>query len=158
MANITNLEGNLEFELQLKKNDMVDWIPERSDYENWIPFTLYINQPNRCSVIEENVKAMMTVFETENMLHGIENVLTHLECGKSGSYTFNSSENFFELKLEVIPEDDVVEIELWINTGNQTNGIIFGFDEGVRFVTSESELNNFLSDLKRDYLSIKKQL
>lgn len=153
MANITNLEKNLEFELQLK-NDMLDYDSQRSDYENWVLFTLYLDLPNRRSAIEENVKATMSVFEIKNMIHGIENVLAHLECPESYIYTFNSSESFFELKLEVIPEDEAIEIELWINTGNQTNGDIYGFDEGVRFITSEDELKNFFRDLQRNFMQI----
>ncbi len=71
------------------------------------------------------------------------------------SYTFNSSESFFELRLEAIPEDNVIEIELWINLGSQTNGKISGFDEGVRFVTRKEELNDFFKGFKENYAAIK---
>ena len=96
MAKVKDLEGNLEFEIWLIKNEMLDYNPKRSDYENWIPFTLRLNLPNRVSLIEEDAKATMTIFEIENMIHGIENVLGHLECREKCIYTFNSSESFFE--------------------------------------------------------------
>ncbi len=155
LANIINLERNLEFEIYLSKNDMLDYNPERSDYENWVPFTLHLNLPNRNSMIEEDAKATMTVFEIKNLLHGIESVLFHLESKENYIYTFNSSESFFELRLEAIPEDNVIEIELWINLGSQTNGKISGFDEGVRFVTRKEELNDFFKDFKENYAAIK---
>ncbi|MCH1939871.1 hypothetical protein [Holdemania massiliensis] len=79
MVKIANIEGNLEFKICLKRNDMLDYNPQRSDYENWIPFTLYLNLPDRCSIIGENVKATMTIFEIKNLIHGIENVLVHLD-------------------------------------------------------------------------------
>lgn len=154
MAKIVNLEGNLEFEIWLKRNDMLDY-NSKSDYENWIPFTLCLILPDRISRIEESVKAAMTAFEIKNLLNGIEHVLVHLERRKKCIYTFNSSESFFELKLEVIPEDSVIEIELWINVGSQTMGKISGFDEGVRFVTNKEELNNFLREFKENYSDIR---
>ena len=73
LAKVKDLEGNLEFEIWLIKNEMLDYNPKRSDYENWIPFTLRLNLPNRVSLIEEDAKATMTIFEIENMIHGIEN-------------------------------------------------------------------------------------
>lgn len=155
LAKVKDLEGNLEFEIWLIKNEMLDYNLKRSDYENWIPFTLRLNLPNRVSLIEEDAKATMTIFEIENMIHGIENVLGHLECREKCIYTFNSSESFFELKLEAIPEDNVIEIELWINVGSQTKGKIYGFDEGVRFIISKDELYNFSRIFKENYSEIK---
>lgn len=154
MANIINLEENLEFEICFKRNDMFDYNPERSDYENWVPFTLGLNLPNRHSRIEENAKATMTIFEIKKLIYGIENVLAYMESRENCLYTFNSSESFFELKLEVIPEDNVIEIELWINVGIQTKGKYSGFDEGVRFVISKDKLNNFFEDFKENYFEV----
>lgn len=154
MADIINLEKNLKFEICFQRNDMYDYNPERSDYENWIPFTLGLNLPNRHIRIEENTKATMTICEIKNLICGIDNVLVHMESGENCVYTFNSSESFFELKLDVIPEDNVIEIELWINIGSQTRGKIFGFDEGVRFITYKDELNNFFEDFKENFLEV----
>ena len=61
---------------------------------------------------------------------------------------------FFELNVESITEDNVIEFELWINIGNQTGGKIYGFDEGVRFISTKKELDNFLVDLKKDFIKI----
>lgn len=154
LANILNLERNLKFEICLEENDMFDYRPERCDYENWIPFTLHLNLPNRCSMIDESTKATMTVFEIKKLIKGIENVLIHLENQKNCIYSFNCSESFFDLKLETILEDNVIEIELWINVGNQTNGMIHGYDDGVRFVTGIDELNKFLRDFKKEFYEL----
>ncbi len=155
MANIINQEGNLELEISLNENDMLDYKFERSDYENWIPFTLCLNIPDRCSTIGENAKATLTIFEIENLIQGIKDILVYFENQKKYIYAFSSCENFFELKLETIPMDNVIEIELWINVSNQTKGEIYGFDEGVRFVTDKSGLSQFFKGFKNNYLKIK---
>ncbi len=154
MAKIINLEDNLEFELCLKRNDMLDYNPQRNEFENWIPFTLYVHLPDRCCVIDEDVKVTMTVSEINNFINGIENVLVHLDKQENCIYKYYNSESFFELSLEVIHEDDVVEIELWFNVGNQTKGSICGFDEGVRWITSKAELNKFIRIFKCEYYHI----
>lgn len=154
MAKIINLERNLQLEIQLKSNDMLDIDPERSDNENWVPFTLCLDLPDRHSAIQENVKATMTISEIKDLIYGIENVKAYMDGKGDCIYTFDSSESFFGLRFESIPEDDVIEIELWINVGNQTDGKIFGFDEGVRFVVSIETINDFLMSLKEEYLDI----
>ena len=106
-------------------------------------------------MIEEKAKAAMTIYEIKNLMYGIENVLFHLASRENYIFTFHSSESFFELRLEVIPEDNAIEIELWINLGNQTKGKISGFDEGVRFITNRDELNGFFADLKENYSAMK---
>lgn len=154
MASIINLEENIEIDLYLKKNDMFDYSSERSDKENWIPFVLLIKLPDRNCMIGEDVKAAMTVFEIKKLICGFENILEHLECCECFSYKFCSSESYFELKLEVIPEDDVIEMEVWINVGSQTGGKIFGFDEGIRFVVDKRHLTDFCRNFKKNYIEI----
>ncbi|MCY1713057.1 hypothetical protein [Caproiciproducens galactitolivorans] len=150
MAFITNIEKNLKLEISLKKNSMFDYNPQRSDHENWIPFILCLTLPQRCSMIDESANATMTIYEIKNLIHGVEGVLEHLDCPENYVYNFYNSEGFFGLELEVIPEDNVVEIKLWINVGNQTKGEIFGYDEGVRFVSGKKELIDFLVGIKQE--------
>lgn len=154
LAILINLEQNLKFQLCLKNNALLDYNPQREDFENWIPFTLCLKLPDKCSILDAQVKAAMTVYEIKNFIYGIGNVLEHWANQKKYIYKFNSSESFFELKIEVVLEDDVAEIELWINTGNQTKGAIYGFDEGVRWVTSKTELTKFYGDFKYEFFDI----
>lgn len=154
MADILNLEGNLKFSICLVVNNMLDYESERSDSENWMPFTLRLNLPHRCSEIAENAKATMTIFEVKHLIKGIESVLSHLKLGEKRTYIFNSSESFFDLRVEAIPEDYVIEIELWVNVGNQTKGKISGYDEGVRFVVAAKTLDEFLKEFKSNFSEI----
>lgn len=155
MASITNLERNLELDISLKVGDMSDYYLQKNKYESWVPFTLCLYLPDRHSMIREDINAEMTVFEIEHLVCGIKDVLAHLERQENYVYVYNSSESYFELKLEVISEDNVVEVEVWINVGNQTNGKIFGFDEGARFITDKVELAVFLEKFTKDLSAIK---
>ena len=154
LASIINLEGNLKFELCFLRNDMFDYRPERSNFENWVPFILCLNLPNRYTIIGESSKAIMTIFEVDKLINGVKSVLSHVKTRKNGIYMFNSSEGYFELKLETIPVDNVIEFELWINVGIQTKGEIYGYDEGVRFVTGTNALNRFITDLQKNYIDV----
>ena len=154
LAKIINLERNLEFKIYLRNNTIFDYNSERNDYENWIPFLLHLVLPTRIITIDENMKATMTIFELKNLIQGLENILEYLNNQKNFLYKFVNSESFFELNVESIPEDNVIEFELWINIGNQTGGKIYGFDEGVRFISTKKELDNFLVDVKKDFIKI----
>lgn len=150
MALITNLENNLRLEISFKENNLFDYNMQRTDYENWIPFILSLTLPKRSIIIDETVNAAMTVYEIKNLICGIENILENLEKKNNFIYECYSSESFFGLKLETIPEDAAVEVELWINVGNQTGGEVYGYDEGIRFATSDKMLMNFLTGIKNE--------
>lgn len=150
MAFIINLEKNLRLEIRFKENQLFDYDVQRTDYENWIPFTLGLTLPKRSIIIDDAANATMTVYEINNLIHGIESILEKLERQSDSTYEFYSSESFFGLKFEIIPEDVVVEVELWINVGNQTKGKVYGYDEGVRFVSSDKMLMDFLIGIKQE--------
>ena len=61
---------------------------------------------------------------------------------------FFSSESFSEFAFTTIPEDNVIEMEVWINMGTKSNGKFFGYDEGVKFIINSSDLNEFRLALK----------
>ena len=70
MAVLYSQERNIKVSIEICHNQNYDVLENRTDYENWIPFTLRLNLPNRVSLIEEDAKATMTIFEIENMIHG----------------------------------------------------------------------------------------
>ena len=106
-------------------------------------------------IIGEDIKATVTLYEIKDFIQGLERVLEYLDAQENYIYEFNSSESFFGIRLEIIPEDNIVEIELWINVGNQSQGEICGFDEGVRFVSNKKEISKFLVGLKQELYNIK---
>ena len=149
MPYLTNLENNLRLELNFIRNYLFEF-DSKEDYEKWIPFTLSVILPKRSIMIDEDARAAMSVYEIRNLVCGIENILEKLTEQISSSFEFYSGESFFGLKLEIIPEDIVVEVELWINVGSQTQGKIYGYDEGVRFATNERALREFLIGIKQE--------
>ena len=151
MAEIKNIEGNVKIEICLIRNEMFDYDSQRSDFENWIPFVLSITLPNRCSKIDEDAKAVMTVYELKNLIHGFEKIMRYLENRENYNYNYRNSESYFEINLESVIEDNVLEMELWINVGNQTKGKFYGFDEGIRIVIKKDDLVAFINDLRTSF-------
>lgn len=158
MAKIVNLEGNLKFQLNLRNVKEFDYDPQKSDYESWLSFVLSLELPNRYSSIEKDDRATMTIFEIKNLIWGIEKILEALKEKIHYFYEFNCSEAYFQLKFEVLPEDEVVEVELWLNAGSRTKGKICGFDEGVRFIINNKTLDDFLDDFVTEFRVIIKAL
>lgn len=150
MAYIYNLEKNAYYKLEFINNEMLEINNIKSDKEKWIPFIMSLHSPTKVSEISEESRATMTFYEINNLINGIDIILDCLKKQKKYSFNFCCIETFFEIRLENIIEDDVVEVEVWINLGTQTNGSIYGYDEGIRFVTSERELDIFSNDLKEN--------
>ena len=154
MAEFSNIEKNIRLGLCLIHNGFVDYDVQRSDFENWIPFTLCVALPERNLMIAEDVNAMLSVYEIQNLLQGIERTINCFDKGEEAYYEFCSSENYFQIKFEALPGDEVFAIELWINVGNQTKGKCYGYDEGVRFSCNRIEMCEFVGQLKEEFLSI----
>ncbi len=96
----------------------------------------------------------MTVYEINKLISGFESILQNLQQQKETIFKFYSTEAFFELKLETVPEDNVIEMEIWINVGNQTNGRLYGYDEGIRFISEEKSIIQFLTDIRQEFADI----
>ena len=96
----------------------------------------------------------MTVYEINKLISGFESILQNLQQQKETIFKFYSTEAFFELKLETVPEDNVIEMEIWINVGNQTNGRLYGYDEGIRFISEEKTIIQFLTDIRQEFADI----
>lgn len=154
MAYIYNLEKNVYYKLEFIDNEMLEINNIKSDKEKWIPFIMSLHSPTKVSEISEGARATMTLYEINKLISEIDIILDCLKKQKKYSFNFCCIETFFEIRLENIIEDDVIEIEVWINLGTQTNGSIFGYDEGIRFVTNEKELDIFSKDLKENLSSI----
>lgn len=133
---------------------MFDYEDNRSKDENWIPFTLRIKTPEREYTIQEESKATMTEAELEYLTAGIDKQLTQLSEKKPAKFCFCNCEFNFEIIFCNIPEDDLVEIEIWINVGVRTNGLCFGYDEGIRFTANEEQLLRFVQELRYSIKSI----
>lgn len=154
MAVLENDEKNVKLEICFIDIPEYHDEEQRDDFETWIPFILCLTLPDKKYNIEENIRAALSVYEIRNFIKGIESILENLEKGNQNIYEFWSIECFFQLKMEVLPEDDIVEIEFWINVANKTNGELYGYNEGVRFVSDKDDLTNFLVELKKEFEDI----
>jgi len=151
MAVLNNDEKNLTLEICFI--NVLEDIYEKpwDDYETWIPFILCLTLPDKKYNIEEDIRATLSVYEIRNLIKGIEKILENLGKGNKNIYEFCSIEFFFRMTMEVLPEDEVVEVELWINVANQTNGKLYGYEEGVRFGSDKEDIVSFLTELKKEF-------
>ncbi|MFT9057374.1 MAG: hypothetical protein ABF449_12325, partial [Ethanoligenens sp.] len=92
----------------------------------------------------------------------IDTISSLIKGKKSGRqidrYEFSSSESFFDFVLFDTFERDSLYVEIWISVGLLSDGKIFGFDEGVRFVVTVENLDAFVVNLENQYKSILKSI
>jgi hypothetical protein len=147
MPILENCEKNIIFELNLTKNQYLD-INNPSKYESWIPFVLKLLINGKVYAYSEEQCASFTCFEIENFLMKLENIIyrkkNKLEFDR---YEYSSSEAYFDFIIYDPLEENEVYIEIWINIGTYSKGELFGFDEGVRFVTTIAKLDSFRTEL-----------
>lgn len=148
MAYLINLEGNVEFDLELGKELEIG----NSDHETWIPGILKLSSETKNMEIGKEINFTLNVYEVKQLIEGINNLISCLEDKESCSFSFCNLESNFELKLDNILEDEVVEIELWINVANQTKGRISGYDEGIRFIADKEGVQKFADAINKDIL------
>ena len=148
MAYLINLEGNVEFDLELGKELEIG----NSDHETWIPGILKLSSETKNMEIGKEINFTLNVYEVKQLIEGINNLISCLEDKESCSFSFCNLESNFELKLDNILEDEVVERELWINVANQTKGRISGYDEGIRFIADKEGVQKFADAINKDIL------
>lgn len=148
MPIIENTENNVKLELNLINNSMFDYQSSKSDYENWIPFIILLETPQKTLQIKEFQKATMTVGNIFNLIEGIYRIVNSLENKKDDTFDFFSIEADFEIVLNTLIEDDIIEVIFWLNIANQTKGKIYGYDEGIKFFANSRILMKFAEDIK----------
>lgn len=154
MIMLQNIENNILIEFQFVINSLLDIDFNRDDFENWLPFILRISTPTRNIIIDESIGATMTVYEIKDFIKGTENLLKYTKSTKSSRYQYCNSENYFEISFEYLNEDDFYELEIWANMGECTRGILYGYDEGLRFEVEREQQYNFVTGLKKDFEKI----
>lgn len=149
MAYLINLEGNVKFVLELGK----ELEKGNSDHETWMPSVLKLSSETKNIEIGKDINFTLNVYEVKQLVKGINNLISCLEKKESCSFSFCNMESNFELKFDNIIEDEVVETELWINVANQTEGRIFGYDEGIRFIADKQVVQKFADAINKGFLS-----
>lgn len=147
MSKLLNNEKNILLQLNLISSEMLDYNAERATFENWIPFNFMLNVENgMLTYIFENNETF-TQLEIEELIQNIEKV-----CNDNmySEYSFTPLENYFELKIENLFEDDLLEMEWWFDKGILSEGKNYGFSEGVKFNVIKTDLLIFVRALREE--------
>ena len=139
MAYIRNLDENVEMKIVL----LSDIEKGRSDSETWLRALLEVHSTTLKLYGDESVNMTLNVFEIKQFEKKMKKLIGGVDKENCTRLEFTNLESNFELRMELIAEDEVLEIELWVNTANRTNGRIYGYDEGLRFVASIDEVKRF---------------
>ena len=141
MAILFNIEKNVKINIKLIENYMLDIEINRNDFENYIPFDLCVETPlNKISLNREI--PTFTLYELKNLITKTRKIIENKK--DEDSYEYFSSEAFFNFKIEYLKEDDIVEIDFWINTSYIGDERLFGFDYGVKFCSNIEQVFIFL--------------
>lgn len=150
MKNILyNTEKNIAVSLSIL-HDNADVEHNRSDFENWLPIELIIDIDGEVYHIGESCNAMMSVLECSDLIQGLKSIIN----SNNDAYIYHSSEALFSMELELLKEDDVVEVVIWINLAAITGGNKIGYDRGVRFITTVKEMEQFYINLSEQYRNV----
>lgn len=147
MAYLINLEGNVKFVLELGKEYEIG----NSDHETWLPGVIKLSSETKKIEIGKDINFTLNVYEVKQLITGINKLISCLEKKESSSFSFCNLESNFELKFDNILEDEVIEIELWINVANQTEGKIYGYDEGIRFIADKEGVQRFADAINKEF-------
>lgn len=146
MAKLSNIESNIQFKICLNK------IAEEkeAEYETWIYSELEIkSNVIKCSIGEHN-NFMLNKYELDNLSNHLNKLLSNLKKRSEYSFEFSNYECDFEVKMCTVVVDEVIEVEVWINWANYTNGKDIGYDVGMRFVANMEELQLFVNSFNEE--------
>lgn len=153
MPVITNAESNITLKIDLVHSDSLDMDSSRPDFMNWIPFNLIMNVNGEILTYSSDVLPAFSVVELRYLVKRLNeaiNVKRNHELIVE-SLKFVSSENLFELTLHETQEKNLIEFELWFNMGSLTNGEVYGFSKGFRFVSCLKSLVSFTRELENQF-------
>lgn len=146
MAELFNVERNIRIKTELSEVEEV----RESDCETWVSGSLEIESKTfHCGIGHEH-NFMLNIFEIKNFMCEIQNMLDCLRSKKEYSFHFSNYEYNFEIKMDSVVADEVVEVELWINWGNYTNGEEAGYDIGIRFIVQREVLQKFYNSCNEE--------
>ena len=146
MANLSNLDETVN--IIIKLCSVYD--EGKTAHETWLRTELSIFSKTINIEIGNNIGLMVNLYEAEELLRELQSLVDAYYRKEKQDITFCNNEMNFDFNMELLLEDDVVEIEMWINTANRTKGDIYGYDEGIRFVSGINQLERFIEDYKEE--------
>lgn len=148
MAMIKNDNGAITFEINIVNNEYL--VIGTNENESWLPITAsFMCNKEIQWIYDSNAKATLSLREVQLLINEINAIVTSKMQGKTiKDYEFYSIESYFIIKIIEAMESDIVEMEIWLNVGTNTNGLKCGYDVGYRFNVGISELSKFSNELK----------
>ena len=157
MSILVNDESNISLEIQLINGENVDIDFSRSNYQNWIPFDLNMNINGESINYAESVPKTFSVGELQYLIDGLKRKVTEKRhSDELKDFVYVNTENLFELKIYDTGETDLLYVETWFNMGTLTNGDVYGFSKGFKFIVTIESIISFLSTLESQFDSIVK--
>lgn len=153
MAELINIEENISIRMNLYAVEEM----RELDYETWISCSLEIKSKTINCVIGQDNNFMLNVYELSRFIKEIKNILDCFVNKKEYSFDFSNYEYNFEIKMDNVIMDEVIEIEIWINWGNYTNGEEVGYDIGIRFIVQKEMLQKFSDSLNEETIRVLKR-
>lgn len=148
MIRLSNIENNVLIDITLLKTELLDISSERGDdVENWIPFILDVTSPTMKIHLEEEIGATFTLYELKVLIMSLKNLVIK---NVDETFRFYCYESYFEIVFDYIKEDNCYSIDFWVNIGSTTNGRIYGYDQGIRFVANEEAVVKFINSLENE--------
>lgn len=150
MAILENDEENIYLEINLINNKYLD-LESDSDYEKWVPFQLVLKVPGK-EYAHLDGDFTFNVYEVKQLLLNLRNKINEKKKNKKiSNYSFYCSEAYFEFNLDETLEEGLLEVSLWLNMGEFTNGKYCGFYDGYRFVVTIESLESFCQKIEMEF-------
>ena len=153
MAEIINVEENVSVRMNFHKIEEM----RTSNFETWLSCSLEIKSKTINCMIGQDRSFSLNLYEVNNLIKKIKNILDSFSSKKDYSFEFTNYECNFEIRMDNVIVDDVIEVEIWINWGNYTNGEEGGYDLGIRFVVQKEMLQVFGDSLNEEILCVLKR-
>lgn len=153
MAILLNDERNISIKIEFVNNGSTDIVTSREDNMNWIPFSFLMNAKDESITYTPEITPSFCISEIKYLVCKIKEILQIKRCKTyiKEPFIFISKDYLFEFTMYETKEDDLVYVDWWFNIGSLTNGNVFGYSKGFRFVVTLESLNVFVESLENEF-------
>ena len=118
------------------------------DAECWIPFEFKLIVEDQIFIYNKDDNACFTLYEIRNFIDKSVSQIALKRQGSIERYEFNCFECYYKMVIYDTLEIDQIYIDIWINMGEYTKGVVYGYDKGFRFVVDIGVFDQFINELR----------
>lgn len=150
MPTLSNRMGNISLTIDLTKNSYLDIDSSRSNYLNWIPFTLTFLCNKEIVEYSDSLNITFNIREIKKLISNLEKSLINKKMtGVFDKIVFVPMEFYFQSEFYDVGDDGIIGIDIWFNMGYLVpEGEESDFEKGYKFIVEIEALNNFVISLK----------